>query len=215
MFHVKHGASPSAVRRNKFGLYLREEWLDIPSQEDVSRETSFASERIGAVQTYWIQVFNQRPLTPFPGNEMLSALLDVNFDSLCEQYGLNPQEISSARSHLQFLAAPEGIAPFFLLEYQPDNGSPLVIYHWNANNNAGARWLEEVLLQAGHPLVKSHLAQTQEILAISLRPSHLEDIGLLLAYEVARWAAAQGKGLVYGLDGTWYRLNQHQAFLPL
>ena len=39
--------------------------------------------------------------------------------------------------------------------------------------------------------------------------------GILLAYEVARWAANLRKGLIYGLDGTWYRLNRHQAFIPL
>jgi hypothetical protein len=167
------------------------------------------------MQNYWIQVFNQLPLALFPGGDLLTALLEADFDSLCGQYDLDPQAIASTRAHLKLIAAPEGVAPFFLVEYWPDQGPPLVIYRWDANDFAGARWLEEGLEHSPHPKVRSHLAQTQEILSISLDPSHLADMGLILAYEVARWAAAQGKGLVYGLDGTWYRLNQHQAFLPL
>ena len=167
------------------------------------------------MQNYWVQVFNQLPLNPFPGEDLLGALLGANYDSLCHQYGLDPQEISSTRARLEFITAPNDVAPFFLLDYRSEDGAPLVIYRWDAKQRAGVLWLEEAIKQSTLPKVKSHLAQTKELLAISLHPSHLADMGLILAYEVARWAAACGKGLVYGLDGAWYRLNRHRAFLPL
>ena len=167
------------------------------------------------MQDVWVQVFNQQKITFFDGDGLRKALLEVNFHSLCDQYGLNPGEIPSMLSHLEFISASEEVAPFALLKYQSEKDLPLVIYRWKVNHGAGAIWLEEAQKNANHPGVKSHLDQTQEIIAIALRANQLEDLGLLLSYEVARWAAAEGQGLVYGLDGIWYRLNQHQAFLPL
>jgi hypothetical protein len=41
------------------------------------------------------------------------------------------------------------------------------------------------------------------------------DLGILLAYELARWISFKGTGLIYALDGVWYRLNAHKAFLPV
>ena len=167
------------------------------------------------MQDVWVQVFNQRKITLFDGDGLKSALLDVNFHSLCDQYGLNPDEIPSMLSQLEFITAPEEAAPFALLKYKSEKGPPLVIYRWKVNHEAGAIWLKQAKKNANNPEVISHLDQTQEIIAIALRATQLEDLGLLLSYEVARWAAAEGQGLVYGLDGIWYRLNQHQAFLPL
>ena len=163
----------------------------------------------------WVQVFNQRKITPFVGDDLKRTLLGVNFHSLCDQYSLNPDEIPSMLSHLEFITGPEEAAPFALLKYQSGKGPPLVIYHRKVNHEDGASWLGEAKNSADSLGVKCRLAKTQEILAISLRPTQLADLGLLLAYEVARWAAAEGQGLVYGLDGVWYRLNRHQAFLPL
>ena len=51
--------------------------------------------------------------------------------------------------------------------------------------------------------------------SVALQDEQLTDMGLLLAYEVARWIAHQGSGIVLGLDAAWYRLNEHQAFIPL
>jgi hypothetical protein len=63
--------------------------------------------------------------------------------------------------------------------------------------------------------VRARLMQVQAVYMIELLETQLTDMGLLLAYEFARWAAQRGSGIVLGLDGVWYRLNAHQAFIPL
>ncbi len=167
------------------------------------------------MQEVWVQVFNLRKLGRFDRGDLMSALLDAHYPALCAQYGLDPEGVPSILPRLELITASEEIAPFFLLKYLPDDQPPLVVYRWEADQESGARWLKSAELHAQQPLVMSHLGQTREILGVAMRPSQLQDMGLLLAYEVARWAAAAGQGLIYGLDGVWYRLNRHQAFLPL
>jgi hypothetical protein len=63
--------------------------------------------------------------------------------------------------------------------------------------------------------IKLHLNSTNFLIEIELMEHQLSNMGLLLAYEAARWAAFKGGGIIFGLDRTWYRLNQYNAFLPL
>lgn len=167
------------------------------------------------MQDYWIQVFNSRALSELDLPKLIETLLEVNYPSLCSEYGLDPASIAPALSHLEVVSTSEGIAPFFLVKYQPGGVVPLVVYRWDSAGEKGVRWLNQAKARVNVSLVEAQLARTQEIFAISLHAAQLEGLGLLLAYEIARWAAEEGEGLVFGLDGAWYRLNRHQAFLPI
>jgi hypothetical protein len=64
-------------------------------------------------------------------------------------------------------------------------------------------------------IARPALAHTAQVVAVSLEADQLQDLGLLLGYELARWAAVQGQGIMRALDSRWYRLNAYKAFLPL
>lgn len=167
------------------------------------------------MQIYWLYVFNQQPLGNIAENNLIPVLLEVNFNSLCHQYGLDSSMIAPALSQLELRAVPEGVTPFNVLKYQADDQPPILIFQWDTDKRAGADRLGDALMHVNHPRLRDHLKHTCEILGISLLADQLDDIGLVLAYEVARWAAFNGQGLVFGLDSVWYRLNRHQAFIPI
>jgi hypothetical protein len=170
---------------------------------------------IDRMETFWVQIFNQRTLENFIEKDLMAVLLETNFESLCNEYGLDLARIGPALSNLELIDTSENIASFFLLRYQPHGGAPLVVYRWASDAQKGMQLMGETQKLVRHPLIKDQLAKTREIFAVSLRPNQLKDFGLLLVYEVARWAGAEGQGLVLGLDGIWYRLNQHRAFIPI
>ncbi len=167
------------------------------------------------MQIYWIYVFNQQSLGNIAENNLIPALLEVNFDSLCRQHGLDSGMIAPALSQLEVSAVPEGITPFYVLKYQSEDQPPILIFQWDTDKQAGTDRLGDALMHVSHPRLRNHLTQTREILGVSLQSDQLDDIGLVLSYEVARWAAYNGQGLVFGLDGVWYRLNRHQAFVAI
>ncbi len=164
---------------------------------------------------YRILVFNQKPLGRINSNEVLEAISRSNFNTLCEQYGISPDLILPGRVSLEVVAASRDVAPFFTLFYDPDRQNPLVIYEWDFNDTEVRSEIEVLLEEFPSKAFRKQLLSTANLVSIALSQSQLNDLGRLLAYELARWAAETGNGLVWGLDGEWYRLNAHQAFIPI
>jgi len=143
------------------------------------------------------------------------ALTDANIHTLCVQYGLDAGGTASALRHLELIHSKYEPAPYFLLRYAPIGKRPLVTYRWHTDYGLGRTYLQDCLAQTSSQRVIDLLTAAKEIISIELSRSQLKDLGLLLGYEIARWCADAGEGIVLGLDGIWYRLNQHQAFVPI
>lgn len=109
----------------------------------------------------------------------------------------------------------DGHEPYFLLWYQPRRQPPIIVNQWELAELWRNYQQEEVFEAALPPSLRDLAMDPTAVYSVSLEESQLFNLGLLLAYEIARWVAYRGSGLVFGLDGTWYRLNPHQAFIPV
>jgi len=165
--------------------------------------------------SYWIMVFTQKPLGAFSEKDLLAAVTASNFHTLCDQYGLDPALIQPSLAYLAFDLSINGQQPLLVLRYQPKHQPPIVVTEWDAMADGGLSLLEDVTEGLAIPVVLRNLEETRFIYSVELVESQLGDLGLLFAYELARWIAGRGSGLVLGLDRTWYRLNPFQAFIPL
>jgi len=146
---------------------------------------------------------------------VLKAISGSNLYTLCDQYGLDSAQIEATVAHLGLIRGKTTqFAPFLLLRYHPKGDRPLLVHAFQVDSSQGSLILHRAVNNTYHPALKKALGKTNQVLFIELSQIQLRDMGLLLAYEVARWAAEQGKGFVRGLDGKWYRLNGHQAFIP-
>lgn len=164
--------------------------------------------------SYWILVFNQRVIGEIDPDRLLDAVAGSNFRTLCKQYGLDPALIDPALENLSIINSPGGSALKFMLRYRPEGQPPIGVYGWGINSEAGRDILSQALTIASSEAVCEALRAAEQVLGIELFPIQLQDMGLLLGYELARFAADQGRGIIQGLDGIWYRLNRHCAFLP-
>ena len=164
---------------------------------------------------FQILVCNQQSLGNIDGDALVAAITRSNFHTLCDQYGLSPDLIEPGKVALGVLAVRRSVAPFFVLRYHPSHCRPIIVNEWHISDPAGGKWLESLLQNAPSHEVIKHLQRACFIVTITLGPTQIEDLGRLLAYELARWSAELGCGLVRGLDGKWYRLNDHQAFIPI
>ena len=162
-----------------------------------------------------ILVFNRENLGRISEEGLLKAITESNYTTLCRQYGLDPSQIEPALNDLEVVESISDHAPFFLVKYDQVQNRSVLVQQWDADAGGGKELLNEVVEGIALESLKDRLRETRRIIEIALRPVQLKDLGLLLAYEIARWAADCGKGVVYGLDGAWYRLNQHKAFIPI
>ena len=166
-------------------------------------------------KTYRILVLNQKPLGKIVSEELLGAISRSNFHTLCEQYGISTDLILPGEMSLEVVAANQGIASYFLLYYRADRRSPLVIHEWNYDSAVMKSDQEFFQEKISSRAFREQLLSSSRLVSIELNHLQLNDLGRLLAYELARWAAEKGSGLVRGLDGVWYRLNTHQAFIQI
>lgn len=164
---------------------------------------------------YNILVFNQRSLDEIDKKELHCYLLDVSFETLTAQYQLDPAFIAPARSNLEVVISKEQTLHFFLVKYGTPRDQPIVVYEWDVESGKGRGILDGVFQRKLINEISEALTAANSIIEIELAQAQLNDMGLLLAYEIARWIANKGGGVILGLDNTWYRLNKHQAFIPI
>ena len=164
--------------------------------------------------SHWMMILTQRRLGRVNKEDVLAAITAANFYTLCDQYGLDPALIQPALDQLEVEIADSRHLPFFFLRYQPRHQPPIVVTEWAVAAKAGKQFLVDVIEGFPTPFEGEHLVETRFIYSVELVESQLGDMGLLLAYELARWVMKEGVGIMLGLDRTWYRLNPHQAFIP-
>ncbi len=162
---------------------------------------------------YLISVFNLKTITKIDPQTILDAITASNYHTLCDQYSLDPEMIEPTLAHLKVIAEPYIASGYFALEYRGQNQSPIVVYLLDPGQLEESD-IDRVREAAPHNL-REKLNDVRQVVQIELSEDQLADLGLLLGYELARWAAELGKGFVRGLDGEWYRLNRHKAFLPV
>ncbi|MDY6872878.1 MAG: hypothetical protein SVR81_02760 [Chloroflexota bacterium] len=162
---------------------------------------------------YSILVFNQDPISEIIPENVIAAVTESNYQTLCCQYGLDPALIESAKAHLRLIGPHDGDDPFFALAYGPATQRPVLVYLLDLDQALRAE-LAPVLATVPQT-IEAALRAAAQVVRVELGRAQLTDMGLLLAYELARWAAVKGSGLIHGLDGQCYRLNRHRAFLPV
>jgi len=162
-----------------------------------------------------IMVFNPKSLEEIEPKKLKHDLLKVNFNTLCSQYGLNSALIGPAKENLDVVVSENPDFPYFMVKYGGDKDRPLFVYERQLESQKGKSICDGITGGSNSKEVNMHHSKTNFLVEIKLGQKQLSDMGLLLAYEISRWAAVKGRGIVLGLDGNWYRLNQHGAFLPL
>lgn len=157
---------------------------------------------------FLIQVFNSNPIDDVDPDEVLTEITESNYVTLCAQYGLDPALIPATKAQLHILAAPSPVdASFFAVSYGAVRPVVVEFQDWESDCVNRLAPVPEAARLA--------LSRAAQVVSVSLEPEQLQDLGLLLGYELARWAAVQGRGVMRALDGRWYRLNAYKAFLPL
>lgn len=164
---------------------------------------------------YGIVVFNQETIDHFDEGELLNSVTESNFHTLCEQYGLPPDLFRQGLSWLGLKLLVHDDLPMFQLNYRSLHHTPLTVYRWPADSLSGAAYMAQVQNGAENEIVQEYFTRITQVVLVEVSRSQLEDLGILLAYEIARWAAFSGNGIIHALDGKWYRLNKNKAFIPI
>jgi len=101
------------------------------------------------------------------------------------------------------------------MRYLPQDGRSLLVHRW-IEHGLVAEEIEEARDRVAEVsrTITQHLSETREVVGIKRGVSQLHDFGVILAYEVARYLAQRGDGLIRNDQHQWLAIEKG-AFVPV
>lgn len=152
----------------------------------------------------WISVYCTRSLAELRAKQLLKGITGrdakapagVDYLTLAEGYDVDADAAEAGEDALAVEDDDDG----FIVTYGTQR--PVFVRRW-AKPTRVASELEEAREHDPSAAVEKRLARTTEVIGIELGASQLSDFGIVVAYELARYLAQKGRGIICGLDHGW------------
>jgi hypothetical protein len=162
----------------------------------------------------WITVYCRTSVAHIHPADILMGIQSTNLFTAAQAYDIHDAEI--VREALAHMHVDPGRQPGFVayeLSYRPSTERQVMIRRWTEPAVVQADIADTFaklayVYDAGADWIRAHLGQVQEIVAIEMGRAQLDDMGVVLAYEVARWLATIADGLIEADDGAWWIADQ-------
>lgn len=152
----------------------------------------------------WISVYCTQPIDDVSADQLCDDIRDNDYWTLAEHYDVDDDLVNPALQRLRIERDSGG----FQLHYRPEGERQLAIHCWT-----GSARVEEEIAEVAETLeedssetanrVREHLKNVQAVIGIEMGFSQLEDMGVVFAYEIARWFGEHRGGLIKGYDDSW------------
>jgi hypothetical protein len=170
----------------------------------------------------WILLYCKRSLSEVTPEQVRAGIDEADWWTLAEGYGIEDEAaVNAALKYLRIkeLSREAGKVRWRLF-YRPARLRQIDIERWTDPSLVAEEVQEErpSLARMRKPaakIIREHLAAVQETVGIEMGWDQLEGMPVVLAYEVARWLAHVGKGLIKDHDDHWWGLTRGGAYKHL
>ncbi len=156
----------------------------------------------------WITVYCRERLDSLGADELLrgirggdpEALAGVDYWTLAEDYGVDEDQVDRALAQLAVVEDGSD----WEIRYSEAGERSVVVHRWFSTERV-AEEIEEVLerLEPSDEDIVEHLRASREVVGIELGFSQFEDMGVVIAYEVARYLMQKLDGLILNDEDRW------------
>lgn len=160
----------------------------------------------------WVTVYCFEPIGEMPDSETLSKEIRNNdYWTLAEDYDIDESLVDVALANFRI----ENDGSGFSLHYGQQDARPLTVHYWT-NQDRVVEEVQEVVERLGDDTrsqtIKGHLKNAKAVVGIEMGFTQLEDMGIVFAYEVARWFGRHRGGLIKDDDDNWSVVDSHGGF---
>ncbi len=165
----------------------------------------------------WFTIYSKRPVRGVTLEKLQAHLRGPKLDwySLAESFGIEDEaEVERAVDALQVTSAVGVSGEWYQVRYKPSRFRPLLVYLWSdpARLKQELAETQENFLVGrkgrGVSQVREALANVVEVAAVELGLSQMEDMGLVLAGQVAEYLAGVGEGVIRDTGDEWWAVKQ-------
>ncbi|MBM4782968.1 MAG: hypothetical protein GQE15_35260 [Archangiaceae bacterium] len=155
---------------------------------------------------WWLTVYCRRPVSRLTAKQLqagitgedATALAGVDYFTLAEDYDVADELVSPAMKALKVSKE---------LQVSFGDSRPIVVHVWSSPERVAEELSEVQEVRTPPKSLRSALKDTKEIVGIELGFSHLENMGVVIAYELARYLAQKGDGVIVDDDDRWQRID--------
>lgn len=171
---------------------------------------------------WWLTVYCRKPVSHLSVDAVRKGLLDEDpsapaggdYLTLAEQYEVDEETVKPALKALELKSVSDSLLHLEISYRLPRELRPIVVHVWNTPERLAEELDETADIRNPPKSAQKLLEGVVEIVAIELGFQMLEDMGVVLAFELARWLAQKGDGVIADDDNRW-QMIERGAFRPL
>jgi hypothetical protein len=159
----------------------------------------------------WLTIYCTRSVASITADDLISLLNDLDLYTIAEGFGIEDEEevVDHALAHLRIepVSKPKGVK--FVVHYKPGKSRPVYVHLWNDPKRVQTEREEALELLnnvRGRPVagMRRRIAACVEVVALELGLKQVEDVGLVLAVQIAEFLAGEGAGLGRDHNDNWW-----------
>ena len=171
---------------------------------------------------WWLTVYCRKSVASLEPRQLADGLRDrdpeapagVDYEALAEEYELDEDDLNEALEQLSVVAVSRESLDVELRYRRDPTARPVIVHLWT-NPERVAEELEETHdIREPPDGALPYLSACREIVGIELGYSQLEDMGLVLACELARYLAQKGDGIFVDDNNEWYAVEDGEFTDP-
>lgn len=160
----------------------------------------------------WVTVYCTRRVSQISTDELLEGihglgdpeLAGVDYWTLADDWDLDEPLVAEARRHLHLDKASDAELDYELRFQADPDARPLVLHAWTEPHRVAEEIREAIEEREAPEALHGHLRRCVEVIGVELGWSQVNGMGMVLAYEIARYLAEEGEGLVGDDNGGWF-----------
>jgi hypothetical protein len=165
---------------------------------------------------YWITVYCRTPVSSLAPAELLAGIRDedpgapagVDYWTLAEGFGIEDEDVVDAALDVLRVRPERARGLACEVCHRPElDARPIVVHCWSEPERVAEEIQEAEENREPPPAALERLRASREVVGLELGFSQLEDMGIVIAYEIARWLAQKGEGLVADDDDQWFSVE--------
>jgi hypothetical protein len=158
--------------------------------------------------SWWITIYLSKPLDDLNAARLRDGITDrdptahagVDYDTLAESYDVDEDLVGDAVSQLAVHQVGEDPLD---LEVRYGSDRPIVVHRWREPARVAEELAEAEEVRSPPGSVLERLRQSREVIGLELGFSQLEDMGIVFGFEIARYVAQRGDGIIVDDDDQW------------
>jgi hypothetical protein len=164
---------------------------------------------------WWLTVYCKKPVSGLQPEQLDDGLWGRDFAApaggdyhlLAEARDIEDADVDDALEQLEVVRVSDKPLDVQIRYKQEADARPIVVHLWQEPERV-AEEIEEALDNREPPeRVKSELSACREIVGIELGFGQLQDMGFVLAFELARYLAQKGDGVIVDDENAWYAVE--------